>query len=42
MNRTIINYQLKYCEDAILDLIDLTVKITDKVVLKKPGKVTRN
>ena len=27
---------LKNCEDAIFDLIDLTVKITDMVVLKKP------
>ena len=30
-------YNLNYCEDAILDLIDLTVKITDMINLKKPG-----
>ena len=30
-------YDLNYCEDAILDLIDLTVKITDMINLKKPG-----
>ena len=29
-------YDLNYCEDAILDLIDLTVKITDMINLKKP------
>ena len=28
---------MNYCEDAILDLIDLTVKITDKINLKKPN-----
>ena len=28
-------YDLNYCEDAILDLIDLTVKITDMINLKK-------
>ena len=28
---------LNYCEDAILDLIDLTVKIIDMINLKKPG-----
>ena len=28
---------MKYCEDAILDLIDLTVKTIDKINLKKPG-----
>ena len=28
---------LNYCEDAILDLIDLTVKITDMIILKKPN-----
>ena len=28
-------YYLNYCEDAILDLIDLTVKITDMNNLKK-------
>ena len=26
-----------YCEDAILDLIDLTVKIIDMIKMKKPG-----
>ena len=30
-------YDLNYCEDAILDLIDLTVKITDMINLKKSG-----
>ena len=30
-------YELDYCEDDILDLVDLTVKITDMVILKKPG-----
>ena len=30
-------YDLDYCEDDILDLIDLTVKITDMIILKKPG-----
>ena len=30
-------YDLNYCEDAILDLIDLTVKIIDMSNLKKPG-----
>ena len=28
-------YDLNYCEDAIFDLIDLTVKITDMINLKK-------
>ena len=28
-------YDLNYCEDSILDLIDLTVKITDMINLKK-------
>ena len=28
---------MSYCEDAVLDLIDLSVKITDMVILKKPG-----
>ena len=31
------NYDLNYCEDVILDLIDLTVKIIDMINLKKPG-----
>ena len=30
-------YDLNYCEDTILDLIDLTVKITDMINLKKPN-----
>ena len=30
-------YDLNYCEDAILDLIDLTVKKTDMINLKKPN-----
>ena len=30
-------YDLNYCEDAIFDLIDLTVKIIDMINLKKPG-----
>ena len=28
---------MKYCEDAIFNLIDFTVKITDKINSKKPG-----
>ena len=30
-------YDLIYCENVILDLIDLTVKIIDMINLKKPG-----
>ena len=30
-------YDLNYCEDAILILIDLTVKITNMIISKKPG-----
>ena len=30
-------YDLNYCEDANLDLIDLTVKITNMINLKKPN-----
>ena len=30
-------YDLDYCEDDILDLFDLTVKITDMIILKKPN-----
>ena len=30
-------YYLNYCEDDFLDLIDLTVKITDMIILKKPN-----
>ena len=30
-------YDLNYCEEAILDLIDLIVKITDMINLKKLG-----
>ena len=30
-------YDLNYCEDAILDLIDHTVKITNMIISKKPG-----
>ena len=30
-------YDLNYCEDAILDLIDLTVKINNMINLRKPG-----
>ena len=37
MNPRIKKYNLDYCEDAILDLIDLTVQITDMVLLKKFG-----
>ena len=29
-------YDLNYCENVILDLIDLTVKIIDMINLKKP------
>ena len=37
MYHRIKKYDLKCCEDAILDLIDLTVKIFDTTNLKKPG-----
>ena len=37
MNDRIEKYDLNYCEDVILDLIDLTVKITDMINLKKPN-----
>ena len=37
VNRRIMKYDLNYCEHSTLDLIDLTVKITDMVILKKPG-----
>ena len=30
-------FNLNYCEDDILNLIELTVKITDMINLKKPG-----
>ena len=30
-------YDLNYCEDAIFDLVDLTVKLIDMINLKKPG-----
>ena len=30
-------YDLNYCEDDFLDLIDLTVKIIDMIKLKKPN-----
>ena len=30
-------YDLNYCEDDILNLIDLTVKITNMIILKKPN-----
>ena len=30
-------YNLNYCEDAIIDLINLTVKITKMINLKKPN-----
>ena len=37
MYNRIEKYSFNYCEDAILDLIDLTVKIIDLINLKKPG-----
>ena len=37
MYHRINKYDLNYCEDAILDLIDITVKIIDMINLKKPG-----
>ena len=37
MYHRIDNYDLNYCEDAIFDLIDLTVKIIDMISLEKPG-----
>ena len=36
MYHRIEKYVLNYCEDAILDLIDVTVKIFDMIDLKKP------
>ena len=35
MYNRIEKYDLKYCEDAILNLIDFTVKIIDMINLKK-------
>ena len=37
MCRRLVKQNLTYYEDAVLDLIDFTVEITDMVVLKKPG-----
>ena len=37
MYHRIEKYDLNYCEDAIFDLIDLTVKIFEMISLKKPG-----
>ena len=37
MHHRIEKYDLNYCEDAILDLIHLTVKIIDMNNLKEPG-----
>ena len=37
MSDRIKKFNLNYCEDDILDLIDLTVKITDMINLKKPN-----
>jgi len=37
MYHRIEKHGLNYCEDAILDLIDLTVKIINMINLKKPG-----
>ena len=37
MYHRIEKYDLKYCKDAFLDLIDLTVKIIVEINLKKPG-----
>ena len=37
MNRRARQYILNYCEDAILNVIELTVKITDMIGVKKPG-----
>ena len=37
MRDRIEKYDLNYCEDEILDLIDHTVKITDMIISKKPG-----
>ena len=42
MNRRIIKDDLKNCEDAILDLIDMNDKITDMVILKKTWYFTRS
>ena len=30
-------YDLDYCEDVILDLMNLTVKISHMIISKKPG-----
>ena len=37
MDRRIKKHDLKFCEDTILDLIDLVVILTVLVVLRKPG-----
>ena len=37
MRHRIEKYDLNFCEDAFLDLINLTVKIIHKINLKKPG-----
>ena len=42
LNRRIMEYNLKFCEDAIPDLIKLTVKITDMGTLEIPGLLQEN
>ena len=37
MSRRIIKYNLNFCEAAILDLIDLNLRITDMINFKKLG-----
>ena len=37
MKRRGTKHNLNYCEEAVLNLIDLTVKITDMFNLNKPG-----
>ena len=37
MNRRAVKYILNFCEDAILNLFHLVVKIDDMIGLRKPG-----
>ena len=42
MHQRVEKYDLNFCEDAILDLINLTVKTIDLINLKKPGVLQEN
>ena len=37
MYHRIKKFDLKYCENKVFDLINITVKIADMIILKKPG-----